>query len=742
MIKIKNPFVHKDYRHYICIAITLGSLAFGFIFPNSLPRLAESFRDFGTSLAYWFVEFFEIPFTVRPTIIDMPEWQFAPSSFEPVKFLPATWEEFKLFWDKYCSALFEKENFLAYLTKLGEILEYVSKYSIFIVPLVVAVVSILNVVCSKIVYKHSKSKHLLRGEKFAFKVIYPIKAWIKSFIDFCKENSGYYKAWVAIWLLHFNVYSIVVSFIAFYYFFCASWDMVRIYDQLLKLQLDLSPVIRFFPTFVWVTFFIILHNIICLSKGMKNLEADEARNEAFVRSRELVCVIAGASGKGKSQMQEGMLQTSERIQFKDAYDIMKSKEIMFPNFPWHNLRKEVKRRIDTRELVDYRTCKKFARCCGKHFEYIIEHYTPAEWKERRKQLKFLRVDYTFDYDYEHYAVDYNDNMKITKLFEAIESYVQAYMVFMIESTLITANFAIRTDTILIPGHNMPDRDMDFFRRDPRDMLLYSQYSHIIDNDTFRLGTKMQKDNEKARGFILGSYGWMELDKERKNMQELKETKINDKECNQRNDLFNACLKTMRHAAIIDNIPFVRVIGDLQRPESWGADGRELGEIIKIVDKDELAPVLPPLSFYWICKPLFMLAYRIWDSYYDTFIKNRSDNTLFVHCMLNLMAKIHNHYEKIEGLYGRQILKLEIMGGSMEGEVKKDKWRILTKKDRSKRYKTDGLKAIYEPYVANIMHIDDFIQYAGEIGTQEENESQNSFFQNDIRRMREINSGKK
>ena len=38
-----------------------------------------------------------------------------------------------------------------------------------------------------------------------------------------------------------------------------------------------------------------------------------------------------------------------------------------------------------------------------------------------------------------------------------------------------------------------------------------------------------------------------------------------------------------------------------------------------------------------------------------------------------------------------------------------------------------------------MHIDDFIQYAGELGTQKENESQNSFFQNDIKKMREINS---
>lgn len=740
MTKLKMHFQKKDYRHYICIGITLISLAFGYLFPNSLPRLAESLRDFVTSLLYWAKAFFSLDYTVRPTIVDMPKWEFAPSPFEPVKFFPYTWEEFKVLWGKYCSALITKENILAYLDKLSDIVVFLAKNSVFVLPTIFCVTILLNSICSKVVYKQKKSKPLQKGEKFTFKYIYPIKAWVKDFVAFCKENDRYYKGWIAIWLLHFNVYSIVISAMAFYFFFCANWEALRIYDQLLKLQLDLSPVIRFIPVFLWVFIFIIVYNIICLRKGMDNLYKDEQKNEAFVRQREIVSVVSGASGKNKTQMVEGMAQTSERIQFKDAYSIMKNKEIMFPNFPWQNLRKELKRRIDARELVDYRTCKRFANCCGKFFEYIIENYTYEEWQERRKKLKFLRIDYTFGYDFEHYSVDYNDNMKITKLFEAIEPYAQAYMVFIIETTLITANISIRADTKLVHGHNMPYRDMDFFHRNPREMAEYSQYAHIIDNDTFRLGTKMIKDNEKARGFILGTYVWTEIDKERKNMKELKETKIKDEECNQRNDLFNACFMTKRHGAIIDYIPFVRTFGDLQRAENWGVDGRGLGEVIEIVDKDELAPVLPPLSFYWICKPLFLLAYKLWDSCYDRFIKNRSDNTLFVHCMLNIMAKIHNHYDKIEGLYGRQTLNVEIKAGSLEGEPKKDKWRILTKKDRSRRYRTDGLKAIYEPYKPNTMHIDDFIQYAGELGTQEENELQNSFFQNDIKKMRLINSG--
>ena len=58
-----------------------------------------------------------------------------------------------------------------------------------------------------------------------------------------------------------------------------------------------------------------------------------------------------------------------------------------------------------------------------------------------------------------------------------------------------------------------------------------------------------------------------------------------------------------------------------------------------------------------------------------------------------------------------------------------------KKDRSRRYRTSCLEAVFESYEPNTMYVDDFIMYAGEVGTQEENEQQNSFFQNDVKKMK-------
>jgi len=103
------------------------------------------------------------------------------------------------------------------------------------------------------------------------------------------------------------------------------------------------------------------------------------------------------------------------------------------------------------------------------------------------------------------------------------------------------------------------------------------------------------------------------------------------------------------------------------------------------------------------------------------------------------TKKHTHNKLYLLTFGMQTFTLEIQSGRMDGEVKKDKWRILSKKDYSRRYKTACLEAVFESYEPNFIHVDDFIMYAGEVGTQEENQLQNSYFQNDIKKMKEQNN---
>ena len=262
---------------------------------------------------------------------------------------------------------------------------------------------------------------------------------------------------------------------------------------------------------------------------------------------------------------------------------------------------------------------------------------------------------------------------------------------------------------------------------------HAKHSHIIDYDMLRLGKKIKHTVKLHYGVFVIT----EIDKERKNMLDLKEYKIKDEETNQRNDLFNACLKMCRHAAIVDNKVFIRVICDLQRPEDWGAGGREVGEVIYIADQSKLEPVLPFFSPYWLTEGLFNLLKAKYNDFKAKYDVNRKDGTLTMYMMKNVIAKLDNYFVKQNGLFGKQTLHLEIQKGTLEGEVKKDKWRILTKKDRSNVYRTDCLNQVFESYEPNTLHVDDFICYAGSLATQRELAMQGSYFQNDINKMKRM-----
>lgn len=96
-----------DYRHIVCIGITLGFIVLGvFRFSNALGRLIESIRDVGTSSAYYFCELFELRLNVTPTVNELPKipffGSFNPSnSTLPTVSMPENWAAFKIKWAQY-----------------------------------------------------------------------------------------------------------------------------------------------------------------------------------------------------------------------------------------------------------------------------------------------------------------------------------------------------------------------------------------------------------------------------------------------------------------------------------------------------------------------------------------------------------------------------------------------------------------------------------------------------------------
>ena len=742
--------VNSDYRYYISIAITLFFVGCGFMFPNAIPRLAEAIRDFGTSCCYYFFGLFsENPAAcpIEPTVLNYQAWEFTESPWEPLRLFPWTWEEFKVLWGEYWSLWATWENFENYWWSLSSLLEIISK-----VLIIALTIYIPYFVISKLKKKpqsdsedlriNEDSKPLALFKKFQFGVIYPVVDWIKGYIEFLRENPRIYKTWLFLWCLYFNVISIGVAFIAYYLYFIVGFDVLSIYTQVIKLLLDLSPMVRFLPGIVWFIAAFFVLNYLAKEAGYKNLEHCERCNRGFLNERGVVTVIYGNMGTGKTRMLTSLALSAEKQLRDQALEILLETDMKFPNFPWVNLRNEVKRKMENHEFVDVFSIRRWARSLRSNCNYLTANKLWA-WFARKIRAGKAR-DPLFEYDVMHYRTTYNDNLTVTDIFDAINDYAQAYFVYSIQTSLILSNYSIRVDYDVTDNGHFPLYNDDFFRRKPEYQSMYSKYCHILDFDMLRLGKRMLEDNPNRNALGFGVYVISEIDKERKNELQIRKQKSGKKkvkakegedveeqeECTQDNDLCNACIKMIRHATVIANRVFVKILCDLQRPEDWGAGGREVGEVVFIESKGDKAPVLPVYSPYWLLS-FGSFFYSKFLNFNLKYIGERSDNTLFMYLLKNGAAAFGAYKDRTEKLFGCQPFKLEVESGRMDGKVLNRVFYGMDKKDFSARYCTDAMSSIFD--LPNAVSIAQIVEYADILATKAERDKQNSHFQKDIDR---------
>ena len=100
-----------DYRHIICIAITLGFVACAvFMFPSALGRIIEGGRDFGLSVAFYFCRLLNIPNNITPTVNELPNMD----GILPSVPIADDWEQFKADFAAYWRLWADADNFLSY----------------------------------------------------------------------------------------------------------------------------------------------------------------------------------------------------------------------------------------------------------------------------------------------------------------------------------------------------------------------------------------------------------------------------------------------------------------------------------------------------------------------------------------------------------------------------------------------------------------------------------------------------
>ncbi|MCD7729274.1 MAG: hypothetical protein LUI60_05110, partial [Clostridia bacterium] len=531
-----------------------------------------------------------------------------------------------------------------------------------------------------------------------------------SLIDFIRGHKRYYIAWLCIWALNFNVITIFVEFLAYYFYFCMSFDFAGIYMQIYKLACDLATPIAFIPWYVWAVIILIVLDHFRKKIGYMRLNHMERRNCGFINERPIVTMVVGTMGTGKTTMLTDMCLSTE-VMFRDkAFEKLLENDLKFPYFPWINLENQLKRAIRYHEVYNLATCRLWVR------------------KKYSRWYKGRCTEKCFGYDYERYGYTYDNKLEEVIVWQVIEIYVQLYFIYVMESSLIISNYSIRTDMILSDTGNFPLWNSDFFKRDSRLKEAYSRHAHILDFDMLRLGKTVVEENKQRNAFEFGIVALSEIGKERRNALELRETKRNTSDTNQKNDGFNDGLKMRRHSATVDNYAFIKIISDEQRPETLGADARDMFDIVYINERKENRLAMP---FFSLGELLYGWLYGKFTDFYVRYRHTRGDNMLLMYLYKSLAAKLNHYYIGIYNRFGFNTLDIQVEKGTLDGERKDKKYFILWKKIYSDRFSTDCMSAFWEERALNsAVGLDDVTEYATSRASWDELKKQNSYFVRD------------
>ena len=693
-------------RFSIAVTVVISAIFLGLtiVFWQSYVRFGEACRDFGLSAAYYFCELFGIDYSFTPTVTEysnVMQWEIL---------LPDDWDGFTVSAKQYFALLIDGENFASYWSAVGDVMLVAAKVIAILLPCVIVLILIIYRMYRQGNTKHNHDTKPLKIFKWlAARTYQPIKRAVLSYRDFLRQNPAIWICWIILWVFHLNAASVVMGFFAYYFYFVLSFDVGNLYVQVCKLFIDLQVIFRHFPWWSIVTVCWLLFNRWRKRIALNRLRHFEARNCGFINELPIVSMSCGSMGRKKTTLITDMVLSQEVMFRQKALSILQQNDMKFPYFPWIKFEDELRACMEHSTVYNLASVKTWMALKRSRF---IKHHN-AKWQ-------------LYGYDCKRYGTDFDDALKVNGLFDVLETYAQAYFIYIIQSSLIVANYSIRTDNALMDIGNFPLWLTDFF---PKHRLECSRHAHILDFDVLRLGKKVLDNNPKAGSFEFGVVAITEIGKERGNNLELKEVKKGAEDTNQKNDLFNSWLKMCRHSATVDNFPFIKVFTDEQRPESWGADARDLADIINIASCGDMRLALP---LYTIEEMISELAFNRFMRLYEDFRFRRGDNTLLVHILKSVVAWLWRRNLRIYNRFGYSILKIEKERGTMDGKTENKKYYLMNAKIYAKRFSTDCFSDYFNDMAKKSKTgLMDYIEYVTEKATVDELKMQNSYFINSL-----------
>ena len=689
----------KVYRTILISAIVLSIILIFTRYFVSFERLLASFLDFATAIVYYFKVIFLHDNTYVPTVNQLPDVDLGYILGIDIPEIVRKLEAFP-------DAFFKKEIFQAYNMDLAIKLNKLTQFLTIAIPVFFLTFIFLDDAVSAENTRHGlKTKPLKLFLKLFTKPYRASKKFLKGFFSFA-VGSRYVSILSWIWAINLNVISMVVGFFAFYFYFAASVTFAELPTQLVKLFIDLLIMFSGLPFVAWFLIGCKLFDKWRRAKGLDNLRHNEAKNRGFLNTLPVAIMLTGTMGSKKTTTVTDMV-LSFNAHFRDkALELLQKHEKRYINFPWISFEKHIERAMYKRQIFNLASAREYVQDLRRRFYE----------KPVRKRI--------FGYNLIDNPMLHDDGLTIQDIWHTLEIYAQLYLIYIVEGSYSFSNYSIRFDTIKDDRGNFPIYDNDFFARPSTYKDDGSTYSHNVDFDLFRLGKTLIRNNIKSGAFEFGIVSISEIGKERGNQNDTKELKQLSGETNQKNDLFNDAIKLCRHAATVDNYPFIHFLDDDQRADSTNADLRQLHDILNIAETSELRLAMPGFVFEDMIHDLIMPGL---NRLHFKMRHARGDKSFLGFVLDQILAGFENYYARIKNIYGYYECMIEIENGKQDSEIDVHPYYLSTKKIYSNRFSTDCFSDYFADRSKRAgMSINDYITFKSTKATLDELRTQNSY----------------
>ncbi len=704
--RIFQKIKEKDIKYYIGLLLVVASV--DFLLVRSwicVMRIVSSLKDLGLSFVYYFMFLFDKEGSTKPSVNELPKLNLQ-------DYLPFSIDEVLRKLDIFPEAFFSFDNFKAYLLFVIQNLNIAIILLTMLVPCLWLLFDIIFDGYTKEHIDKPKGKKIFKLYERCRKVYGAASERVKSFISYLKEHKAFIYILALLWLVNTNLMTFVFEFVSWYLYFVVSFDFSSIGIQLCKLACDIIIALWTLPFPVWCVVGYVIFNICRTAAAYKKLEHMEAKNCGYVKSHPPVVMAVGTVGAGKTQGITDQSLSLEVCHHHMALELMDKNMLRFPEFDFQAFEKSVREQILSRNVKNLATARRYVR----ELRYEYGRHPKAE--------------NLWGYDIRKYKKSYNNGLEMVGIWKCLENYAQEYFIYSMKVSLILSNIAIRSNIQFIDKGYFEEMKVNFFKSDPAKMAEESTYSHIMDWDLFRIGCQMCKENAVAGSFEFGVIVASEIGKERRNALELKKVKLSEGVATQHNDAFNDWLKVIRHEATVEGVCFIIFLCDEQRPESWGADARDLCLVLRILKVSDVKLAIRfcflPQIIEWIFPKYF--------KWYHKVKKFGNENVYFVVILHTLLGKLFQMAEYKRNTFG---YKTQIYGSEMGDEItstthqlKEHKYYLMLKKIYARRYSTDCFKDIFAVRALEAgTSLYELPAYTSDCATLDELQQQNSYMVN-------------